>query len=100
MAHEFFQHAGEFAAERLALEKLPFIEGRTIAQREPGHEIIAVEGSSFGQRCDAAGARFRRQVMVRLTIRHAFPKLVDIDGEFGMWCQPDGFPIDLQLFAG
>ena len=35
-----------------------------------------------------------------LTFRHAFLEFFYVDREFGARCQPDGFPVNLQLLSG
>jgi hypothetical protein len=42
----------------LGLEKLPVVEGDAVAQAETGHEVVAVQRNSLGQRKQAIGAYF------------------------------------------
>ena len=57
-AGEPLQRTRQLPAQTLGLEKLPVVEGNTVAQKETGHEILAVQRNSLSQRKQAIGAHF------------------------------------------
>jgi hypothetical protein len=85
---EPLQRTSQLLAQALRLEKLPVIEGDAVAQTETGHEIVAVQRNSLGQRKQAIGAHF----CFRVTVLFALSKEVMKPG----YVNPDSVLVEVH----
>jgi hypothetical protein len=76
---EPLQRPCQLAAQLLALEELPVVEGGAVAQREPRQEVVAVERHRFGEWVKALGADLALRVAVRPALGQELVEAIHVD---------------------
>jgi hypothetical protein len=77
-AHQSLQRARQFIPQSLGLEELPLVVRRAVAQREPGHKVVAIQLHRLLQERNAVPAGLRRRVAVGLVRRQLLAEIVHV----------------------
>src|SRR5262249_35781848 len=89
-----FERAGKLTPVRFALEKLPVIERRAIAQAEAGHKVVPIAHDGGCERLDAAPTDLIGRMPMCLARGEVGLELVHIEAQLWAWSQLDTLAVN------